>query len=1283
MVFLADAFGAWLVEQFADATLKKVSGWILGSEQERSLRSVGVNAVAKTAHDLRPGASDEEVDHFSSVLNQVFDLHVPDSPLQNYPTILQALQARITEQISVLGDVSLTGTDKSAADILEVSVELLAGTLSRKVIQEIVARGSAGGPLHALASQLNHDVTHLQGQQTVGMLNRLVQELTRVIERQSLAGNNGLPGSSPSWTAVPGAHEDLGWPIHEADPIDDLEVHPVIKIEDNSAQLPKLPPYIERQHDRELRKTLDLSRERSQIVVLVSDSSTGKTRALWEAIRLLPPEWRLWRPADRQDLLRGLESGRLAPRTVIWLNETQRFLYSPGSPALGEEAAAALVRLLLDKRFGPVLVAGTLWRDHFMALSAVPSGSSSDPHGQARALLKGHILALPEEFDTEALTAAQTASVHDVRLAEAVRHAGLRISQFLAGARELVARYEAAPVEARALIDAAADALRLGNISALPQQFLRDAAVHYIPDDHWRSLSHERQETWFARALDYVQQPCRGVPGPLTSNRQPGQFASTVTRYRLADYLSRYISRARAYILPPAGFWVAAGDSIDDYESLITLANKARSRGHLRDHARLRVIAATHSAPDSGFAGAFALFYERSQVDDWHLAEIIAGLLAAHGRLDAWSELAGRRQHTWPDTDQAIRIGIRANDSASWNSLVFLAAQTRDTEGALKLAHAAAETGSPVWDSLVSYCLALGDMETAKRAASAAANAGNSEGWVAVTQGYIENGYLEPAKHAALAAADAGSPNGLAALARTWAQAHKWPAAIWAASAAAEAGSSQGWSWLADAQQNSGNLAQAMIAWQAAANAGDVAAWASVARLCVRARAWSSAARAAKSAIRAGDAMGWLWLAILRDLTGNSAGADSAASRAAAAGISEVWLILVRLRLLRADGAAAELAARHAAEHDNPDAWRHIAKMRLITGDRVEAAQAWRSAAEAGLPSGWGVVVRLSFEAGDEQGALHAAEAAAEAGWADGWVEAGPQLDSRGKPGDAEKAAQAAVRAGSRDGWIQLCMARGQRGQYDAASEAATRARSSECWEWLIRLLSSQGMARAVEIARLAVERGHTASWQELATEFDIRGDYIPAASRQHHGTHAGTHSSWAKVVRAHLAAADFEAAERAAMTADTVRIWKLLALETAKTDPAQAARAWKKVIEAGDLTGWSRLPGALRATGDVEAAEQAARTAAEHQMLEGYEELALAHDEAGDENGAENTARQATLAGHPVVWAALAHQRSRSGNSEGARRAWEAAAAVGAAGQEPYWGNEFSWIEVARARGL
>ncbi len=81
-----------------------------------------------------------------------------------------------------------------------------------------------------------------------------------------------------------------------------LEVHRPVQPEDLQPGLPALPAYVPREHDTELGSVVRAAAEgRSGIAVLVGGSSTGKTRACWEALQLLrdrPEEWRLWHPID-------------------------------------------------------------------------------------------------------------------------------------------------------------------------------------------------------------------------------------------------------------------------------------------------------------------------------------------------------------------------------------------------------------------------------------------------------------------------------------------------------------------------------------------------------------------------------------------------------------------------------------------------------------------------------------------------------------------------------------------------------------------------------------------------------------------------------------------------------------------------------------------------------------------------------------------------------------------------------------------------------------------------
>jgi cysteine sulfinate desulfinase/cysteine desulfurase-like protein len=54
MPFAADDLGAWLIGLLADTSRKKLTALVIGTEQERALRSAAKAAVRATALELSP-----------------------------------------------------------------------------------------------------------------------------------------------------------------------------------------------------------------------------------------------------------------------------------------------------------------------------------------------------------------------------------------------------------------------------------------------------------------------------------------------------------------------------------------------------------------------------------------------------------------------------------------------------------------------------------------------------------------------------------------------------------------------------------------------------------------------------------------------------------------------------------------------------------------------------------------------------------------------------------------------------------------------------------------------------------------------------------------------------------------------------------------------------------------------------------------------------------------------------------------------------------------------------
>ena len=358
-------------------------------------------------------------------------------------------------------------------------------------------------------------------------------------------GLEGLAVARPA-RAVAG---QTGQPLAEVHDPFALEVQLPIQPDSPQPSLPELPAYVPRDHDTALGRMVRAAADGSSgIAVLVGGSSTGKTRACWEALALLrdqDPPWRLWHPIDPSPADAALrELPALGPRTVVWLNEAQLYL----DVTEGERVAAGLRELLRDAARAPVLVLATLWPRFWDDLTVRPTDNAPDPHAQARELLAGHDITVPAAF-----TAAQLQRLHqarDTRLAMAAAGAqDGQVIQFLAGVPELMARYRNASAAAAALIHTAMDARRMGTGIALPQAFLEAAAPGYLTDDEWDALG----DDWLEQALDYTVKPAKGIRGPLTRIRPrpassratgpgPGDageqaVGAAAPLYRLADYL--------------------------------------------------------------------------------------------------------------------------------------------------------------------------------------------------------------------------------------------------------------------------------------------------------------------------------------------------------------------------------------------------------------------------------------------------------------------------------------------------------------------------------------------------------------------------------------------------------------------------------------------------------------------------------------------------------------------------------------------------------------------------
>ncbi|MEV8597589.1 helix-turn-helix transcriptional regulator [Streptomyces sp. NPDC052012] len=446
----------------------------------------------------------------------------------------------------------------------------------------------------------------------------------------------------------------LGRPITQWEP-HDLEVHPAGAAEDGCGlgESPQrlLPGYVQRAHDRVLAQAVqDAKAGSSRMLLLVGTSSTGKTRACWEAVQpLADEEWRLWHPFDPTRAEAALEDlERVRPRTVLWLNEAQHYL---GDAETGERIAAALHALLTNPDQAPILVLGTLWPEYERQYTVLPKPGQPDAHSRARELLAGRTLLVPDTFDAAALRAASAlAKDGDQLLGDALTRASAhgRVTQDLAGAPELMRRYHHGTPAARALLEAAMDARRLGVGLYLPQTFLTDAAIGYLADTDYAELT----DDWTEAVIAELAQPVHGKLAPLRhaparpAHDPPGAPPATPPSseagpvFQLADYLEQHGRTTRRWLCPPASFWNAAHLHLINPNYLDELAKAAHDRYRLQWAHHLH-----HRAAEAGSTRALASLAEmREAAGDPKGAEALAQQAAEAGNPDALLSLAKMRE---------------------------------------------------------------------------------------------------------------------------------------------------------------------------------------------------------------------------------------------------------------------------------------------------------------------------------------------------------------------------------------------------------------------------------------------------------------------------------------------------------------------------------------------------------------------------------------------------------------------------------------------------------------
>jgi len=445
---------------------------------------------------------------------------------------------------------------------------------------------------------------------------------------------------------------------------------------------PELTTYVRRAHDAQLRELL-ASPKRPVLVLLVGSSSTGKTRAAFEAVLGCLPDWSLLRPVDAAELVGQLTSGAVGPRTVLWLNETQIFLRDQ------PEVAAALRRLVTGGE--PVVVVGTMWPQFWKDFTAAPAIGGPDVYYQARELLLHDAVRveMPEVFAGEDLAALRRQLGSDPRLAAAAEVACSdgKVIQVLAGGPALVQRYEH-PADAddrygKAVVAAAMDIRRLGHESPVGRTLLEEAAaVCLAPPD--------RADTpvdWFSMDLADATQEVHGIAALTARRDRPG--AGPADGYVLHDYLDQYARATRRGVLVAAAVWDALITRTTSPDDCTRLAQQAQWRGLYRyavafatlaaeagDATAMRILAVR--LDEAGHDEEAGQWWRRAaQTGDPNAVQILAKRLYEAGQ-DRVAERVLRQAADVGDTSAVLALAARFDEAGHGDDAEQLLRQAAD-----------------------------------------------------------------------------------------------------------------------------------------------------------------------------------------------------------------------------------------------------------------------------------------------------------------------------------------------------------------------------------------------------------------------------------------------------------------------------------------------------------------------------------------------------------------------------------------------------------------------------
>jgi tetratricopeptide (TPR) repeat protein len=283
--------------------------------------------------------------------------------------------------------------------------------------------------------------------------------------------------------------------------------HPSRSPDGSRGRAGKVSSYVARDADALLHAEL----ARSGFVLLVGDSTAGKTRTAYEAMAAVLPDHVLILPDDRAALPAALAAAADTSRCVLWLDNLERFL------GVGGLSGVHVTRLLSGSRHRVIIA--TMRGSEERRFTEVPhqehDPAMRDAVNAARQVLAQvtYRVRLDRMFTSAERDRAGVVAASDASVAEGLRYADeYGLGEYLACGPELRQAFEnawepGANPRGAALIAAAIDVKRMGVVNPVPKALLTRLHERYLaarggnrlrpesPDEAWEWVTRRRRAT--------------------------------------------------------------------------------------------------------------------------------------------------------------------------------------------------------------------------------------------------------------------------------------------------------------------------------------------------------------------------------------------------------------------------------------------------------------------------------------------------------------------------------------------------------------------------------------------------------------------------------------------------------------------------------------------------------------------------------------------------------------------------------------------------------------------